>query len=378
MGRLRHHMKRSYIWSLPTRVFHILFAVFITMAFLTDEDRLLNVHAMIGYSVLILLLFRVFWGFLGPKHSRFSDFDLSKKSVKEFINNMFSAHQKYVGHNPLASYVMILMLVVTFLTIITGVLAFGIQEGKGIFAYLNSSFFKEMKLFKEVHETLSGLLIALIVMHLGGIVFDRIFHKEHETLNSIVSGYKKTQNDESIALNIFQKAISFLFIILFVAFLIFNALQPKNVLIASINTPIDYESKHELFVQECGSCHTLYPPKLLPEKSWRLIMADLENHFGDDASLNKSDELSILNFLTKYSAENSKHEASVNILDSIGNKDIIAITKTNYWKRRHHDISNQIFKHDQVKSKANCKACHSDVEKGFIEDENIKDTAAFM
>lgn len=186
-------MGKSYIWSLPTRVFHALFAVFILIAFLTDDDKLLNYHAVIGYSVLILLIFRFIWGFMGPKYSLFKDFPTGKQKVKEFIGNIFEDDQKYLGHNPLASYVMIAMLVVVFLTIITGIFAFGIQEGKGILASLNTPYFKDMKLFKEVHEILSSILIALIIAHLSGVFVDRIFHKKHQTLNSIVSGYKITQ-----------------------------------------------------------------------------------------------------------------------------------------------------------------------------------------
>ena len=50
------NMKKSYIWSLPTRVFHLLFVLFILIAFLTDDDKLLKFHAIAGYSILILLV----------------------------------------------------------------------------------------------------------------------------------------------------------------------------------------------------------------------------------------------------------------------------------------------------------------------------------
>ena len=82
-------MEKSYIWSLPTRVFHSLFAVFILLAFLTDDDKLLNYHAVAGYAILILLAFRLFWGFFGPKYSKFKDFPRGKKNIKEFLNNIF-------------------------------------------------------------------------------------------------------------------------------------------------------------------------------------------------------------------------------------------------------------------------------------------------
>lgn len=107
-------------------------------------------------------------------------------------------------------------------------------------------------------------------------------------------------------------------------------------------------------------------------------MNDLENHFGDDASLDEDARINILNFLVQNSAETSTKEFSVKILDSIGNKDIIAITQTSFWKNEHKKIAKAVFDHKEVKSKANCKACHSDIEKGLIEDDKIKNINTFL
>ena len=106
-------------------------------------------------------------------------------------------------------------------------------------------------------------------------------------------------------------------------------------------------------------------------------MNDLENHFGDDASIDDKTNKEILAFLVKNSAETSTMEASWNFLNSINNKDIIAISKTNFWKERHKEIPKNLFKNNQIKSEANCKACHSDIEKGLIEKENIKNLSDF-
>ncbi|RXJ68435.1 cytochrome B [Halarcobacter ebronensis] len=250
---------KSYIWSLPTRVFHLLFATFILLAFLTDEDNLLTYHAIIGYSIFILLAFRVVWGLMGPTYSKFSDFPLGIKRVKEFISTIFSSHKEYVGHNPAASYVMLAMLIVTFLTILSGVLTFGIQEGKGLLSFLNSSYFKEMKLFKEIHEAFSTLLIVLIVAHLGGVLSDRILNKKAQTLNSIVTGYKVVKEAKEVRVNIYQKVVATLFFMLFISFLIFSFTNQGNKMLVSKYEPIDYKKQNELFVSECASCHTLYP-----------------------------------------------------------------------------------------------------------------------
>ena len=38
-------------------------------------------------------------------------------------------------------------------------------------------------------------------------------------------------------------------------------------------------------LSECGSCHLAFPPSMLPAASWTRMMAELQDHFGDDASL---------------------------------------------------------------------------------------------
>jgi hypothetical protein len=100
-------------------------------------------------------------------------------------------------------------------------------------------------------------------------------------------------------------------------------------------------------------------------------MADLENHFGDDASLDKKDRVEIESYLLANSAENSTKEAAFYIAKSIKKADTIAITKTPYWKKRHAKIDKKIFNSPKVKSKANCKACHRGFEKGIIDDSLI-------
>lgn len=362
---------RAYIWSIPTRVFHMMFAAFIIAAFLSgDEDRFLTLHVSFGYAVGVLVIYRIIWGFIGPKYSRFSDFPLSKNELKEFTLNIFN-HKKYAGHNPGASFVMITMIGVVFLTVVTGVLTYGIQEGRGILSFLNSPYFKEMKLFKEIHEFFSTFLMVLIAAHLGGVIFDRLIDKKTDTLGSIVNGHKNI-DAPSVSLNLFQKLFSLLALGLAISVLLYS-LFFSSVLTKSEFSAISYEKEHPAFVAECGSCHTLYPPHLLSRESWSKVMDNLEDHFGDDASLDDKIRVSIKDYLLENSAESSTKESAFYILKSLRqSQDIIAVTQTSYWKKRHQTIDKTIFSSNEIKSYANCKACHSDIEKGLIEDSNIK------
>jgi len=215
-------MQKSYIWSLPTRIFHWTFALLITICLLTEDDFLL-IHIISGYLLLVPFTFRIIWGFIGPKYSLFKDFHLSIKKATDFIFNIFDKEHKYIGHNPLASIIMFSMLMIIPFVIFTGALVLGSEEGKGFFYYLYENDF-----FEELHEIFANIFYILIFAHLVGIASDRLLHKEHGTLNSIFSGYKNTKENESIKLNFFQKLIFSIFFLLFFIFLVYLIFDPNN------------------------------------------------------------------------------------------------------------------------------------------------------
>ena len=216
-------MQKSYIWSLPTRVFHWSFALLITICLLTDDD-LLAIHVISGYLILVPLAFRIVWGVFGPKYSRFKDFPLSIKKAKEFTINIFDSEQKYIGHNPAASFVMISMIIIVPFIILTGALTLGAEESKGLFSNVG-----ENGLFEDLHESTANVMYFLVFAHLAGIVVDRLLHKEHGTVESIIKGYKNTKENESIKINAFQKLYFTIFTLLFFIFagyLIFDSTNP--------------------------------------------------------------------------------------------------------------------------------------------------------
>lgn len=365
-------MKRVYVWTLPTRLFHWLFVSLIVGAWIASlEDRWLSLHTAIGSALGVLLVFRVVWGIMGPKYSRFSDFNLRLDALKEYLLTLFNPSRHYAGHNPAASYVMIAMLSTVALAIITGVLAYGIQENRGLLAFMHTGLFAEMDWFGEIHEFFVNLLWVLIAAHVMGVLSDRVLHKSDRTLNSMIDGHKNVDG-ESAVLTGTQKMVALIGIGGTIVLLIYTLYVPSNPLTAGYNEKIDYAKANPAFVNECGSCHTLYPPTLLPRESWTKMMGDLSNHFGDDASLDPADHTTILAYLLAHSAESSSQEMSVKMMQSLENRDMIAITQTPFWKRTHRDIPDEVFKRDAIKSRANCKACHSDVEQGIIEDNAIK------
>ncbi|RXJ86138.1 cytochrome b/b6 domain-containing protein [Arcobacter sp. CECT 8985] len=241
-------MNKSYIWTLPTRVFHWLFVVTILIAFLTDDDKLLFYHAIAGYCIFILLVFRFSWGFMGPKFSKFKDFDLNIKSMKTFIKSLFIKNSEYLGHNPVASYIMIGMLIVTTLIIITGAFTYGIEEKKGLFSFLSTGVLKDFKSMDKIHEFFANLLLFLIGLHLTGVLLDKLLHKQKSALISIFNGYKISKSKLTIKLNLIQKIFALIMLILLIAFIFFNIIKPNNTLVSSNDININTATISTFFV----------------------------------------------------------------------------------------------------------------------------------
>ena len=125
--------------------------------------------------------------------------------------------------------------------------------------------------------------------------------------------------------------------------------------------------------QECGSCHLAFPPGLLPARSWSKMMASLDKHFGENASLDPTQTKVITDFLVKHSADQAETPRSAKIAMSIAaSESPLRITETAYFKRKHHEIAPSVWKRSKIMSAANCTACHSKAEAGNFNEEGVR------
>jgi hypothetical protein len=124
---------------------------------------------------------------------------------------------------------------------------------------------------------------------------------------------------------------------------------------------------------ECSSCHMLYHPGLLPEKSWNKIISGLDNHFGENAGLDAATRDEISNFLTMNSADKQSNRRSKRIIQSIPTSATpLRITETRYFTSRHDELSAATFKRKSIGSASNCVACHKNAEKGDFSESQVK------
>jgi cytochrome b len=100
-------------WDIPTRVFHWSLVMLIILAPVTANlaDPLKTAHKIVGYCILILVVWRVMWGFTGGSTARFRAFFPWPWVVIPYLINVFRGKKAdYLGHNPLGSVMVMLLL----------------------------------------------------------------------------------------------------------------------------------------------------------------------------------------------------------------------------------------------------------------------------
>jgi hypothetical protein len=113
---------------------------------------------------------------------------------------------------------------------------------------------------------------------------------------------------------------------------------------------------------ECGSCHLAYPPAALDAAGWRRVMASLNRHFGVDASLDANSVQEI----TRYLEQNASTKSQRATPDRAGR-----ITQSPWFKREHREVASAVWQRPQIKSAANCSACHPRAEQFSFSEHEI-------
>jgi cytochrome b len=203
------------VWDIAVRLFHWSLVVFFALAYFTGEGEEGGsneaLHAYAGYAIIALLIFRIFWGFVGSRHARFSDFIFTPGAILAYIKGMFAGRPKrYLGHNPAGGIMVLLMLVSLIAVSWTGLKAYQ-AEGKGPLAAAPAitigvptaraeGWGEEEEneggeeFWEEAHEASVNLMLLLIVLHLGGVALSSMLHREN-LARSMVTGRKKPDRE---------------------------------------------------------------------------------------------------------------------------------------------------------------------------------------
>jgi cytochrome b len=137
----------------------------------TGERDMSDTHALFGYGVLALLLFRIGWGLFGSETARFSSFVKRPGAAAEHLRHLARRGrlERTVGHNPLGGYMVILLL-----------LSLLVQAGTGLFLYDDEFFWAPLNgwvgeetadTLRSIHYYNFNLLLVLAGLHVAAVLF---------------------------------------------------------------------------------------------------------------------------------------------------------------------------------------------------------------
>jgi cytochrome b len=168
---------KKRIWDLPTRIFH--WALLVCVVGLVISGKVggmaLNLHELLGYAVLTLLAFRVLWGLVGGRWSRFVQFVPSWSRLRAYLRGEWRSP---AGHNPLGALSVLAMLTVLILQVVSGLFIDDEIAFTGPLYALVPSFWVELA--SEYHTDVGQfLLLGLIALHVLAIGWHVHRHDRH-------------------------------------------------------------------------------------------------------------------------------------------------------------------------------------------------------
>ena len=181
-------MQRVKIWDLPTRLFHWAIVLLVIAAWCSQELDRMELHVLIGYTILALVIFRIIWGFIGSDTARFTQFLHSPLKAFRHLSHLTRREEdREVGHNAAGGWMVLLML-----------LLLGIQAGTGLFAnddgntegpLMHFVSKAESDYLSHIHSLNFDLIEIVVALHILAILAYAIL-KRHDLVRPMVTGVK--------------------------------------------------------------------------------------------------------------------------------------------------------------------------------------------
>ena len=162
-----NHTSTKYpVWDLPTRLFHWLLVLGIGLAWVSHEFDWVAVHRWTGYTLLVLVLFRILWGFFGSVHSRFADFLRPPPTVLRYWRG---EEAESAGHNPAGGWSVVVLLTLVLMQALTGLFnSDGLLFDGPLHHALGSD---TTDLLGEMHDQVFWVILGFAGLHVAAIAW---------------------------------------------------------------------------------------------------------------------------------------------------------------------------------------------------------------
>lgn len=188
---------RARLWDGPVRIVHWLLVGLIAFSWWASEDHL-NWHRWSGYTILGLLLFRVWWGFAGSGAAKFSSFVRGPGATLSYIRHLGSrAPSNVPGHNPLGAWSVLAIIAVLLVQVGTGLFAVDIDafEAGPLSDRVSFDLGREIA---GIHDLNFRIIQGLVVLHVAAVLFYWVW-KRTNLIGPMITGKRTFPEDPGLA-----------------------------------------------------------------------------------------------------------------------------------------------------------------------------------
>lgn len=173
----RHSSGMARVWDPIVRLFHWGLVASFVIAWFTAEGRS-EIHQWAGFAAAGLIAIRMIWGMFGSHYARFTQFVRGPLAVIRYLKAISIGNEaRYVGHNPAGGIMVLTLLASIAATAFTG------------WMMTTDAYFGE-DWVQILHKLIADGMIALIALHVGGVVLASYRHREN-LVHAMISGRKK-------------------------------------------------------------------------------------------------------------------------------------------------------------------------------------------
>jgi cytochrome b len=172
------------VWDPFVRLFHWSLTLSVAIAWLSTEEWRWA-HEAAGHVAGVLVFARIFWGFLGARYARFTQFVRPPSTMVAYLTAVFSGtERRYLGHNPAGGAMIVTLLAGIAATTTTGWL-------------LTTDLFWGSRPMALLHSLCGDAVVVLVGGHVTGVVFASRRHREN-LVRAMVTGFKRAPGPADI------------------------------------------------------------------------------------------------------------------------------------------------------------------------------------
>jgi cytochrome b len=180
--------RSGLVWDLPVRVMHWTLVLAVAGAWASQKlpGDWFKYHVWCGYTVLVVAVTRIVWGFIGTRHARFANFVKGPAAVVGYARALIRGVGTGVtGHNPLGALMVLALLAMLLAQAVTGLFANDEISNSGpLFGYVSVD---RSNALTSLHSTLANILLAAISLHVLA-AFAYLFIKRDDLIRPMFTG----------------------------------------------------------------------------------------------------------------------------------------------------------------------------------------------